>query len=98
MLLSKKRYFLKPEFKSINNRVSVKYEAKDIFVRISTKDGYVITRNGEIDMKKISLKPHFKPTLKKDLQRIRKFHWRDILYNYETAKAKKVFKRIKDKK
>ena len=86
----KKRYVLETEFKYINNRILVKYDSEDVVIRISTKDGYTISKGGEIKINKISLKPHPEPIMKNDLKRIRKFHWRDILYNYETAKGKKV--------
>lgn len=87
----KKRYVLESEFKYINNRILVKYDSEDVFIRISTKDGYTISKRGDIKINKISLKPHPEPIMKNDLKRIRKFHWRDILYNHESKKSRKYF-------
>ncbi len=86
------RYELNAEFQYINNKLSVKNESENVFVRISTKDGYTISQEKDIQIDRINLKPYLKPFMKRDLNRIRKFHWRDLLYNYESRKSKKVFK------
>ena len=86
------RYLLQPVFKYSDKRISAEYNSDNIFIKISTKEGYIITKKGDINIYKINLKFHSNPTIQKDLQKIRKFHWRDILYDIETKKAKKSFR------
>jgi hypothetical protein len=88
-----RRAKLYPEFHYLNNKLLVEYDSEDVFIRISTKDGYTISKRGDIKINKISLKPHQEPIMKNNLKRIRKFHWRDVLYDVETVKGKKVFKK-----
>ncbi len=87
-----KRYKLEPEFQYVNNKISVKYESEKIFIRISTDNGFTISQEKDIQVDKISLKPHYKQIMKQDLKRVREFHWRDLLYDHESRKSRKAFK------
>ncbi|MEA2096967.1 MAG: hypothetical protein U9P73_09785, partial [Candidatus Cloacimonadota bacterium] len=82
---------LEPEFQYINKKIIAKYNSNIVFVRISTKNGFIISQKGDVQVDEITLKPHIKQIIKHDLKRIRKFHWRDLLYDYETKKNKKHF-------
>ncbi|NQT65629.1 MAG: hypothetical protein HQ554_05580, partial [FCB group bacterium] len=86
-----KRYKIEPEFQYVDNRLSLKYESENVFVRISTEDGFIISHKREIKLDKINLKPHPKPIIKSDLNRIRKFHWRDLLHDHESKKSRKYY-------
>ncbi len=88
----KRKYELNPEFEYEKNKVSAKYSSDNVFIRVSTKKGYVILQKGEHQIKESNLKPHAKIKLEKDIKRIHKFHWRDILYNYESKRSRKTFK------
>lgn len=85
------RYKLEPEFHSIGNKLLVKYDSKNVFIRISTKNGFIISQKGDVQIDEITLKPHIKQIMKHDLKRIRKLHWRDLLYDHESKKNKKHF-------
>ena len=86
------RYKLEPEFQYVDNKLLVKYNSENVFIRISTNDGYAISQKSGIQIDKITLNPHFKSIMKHDLKRIRKFHWRDLLYDHESRRSKKSFK------
>ncbi len=88
----KQRYLLQPVFKYSDKRISTEYNSDNTFIKISTEESYIITKKGDINIDKINLKFHSNPTIQKDLQRARKFHWRDILYDIETKKGKKSFR------
>lgn len=87
------RYKLEPEFQYNSKKLLAKYDSNSVFIRISTNDGFSISTKGDIQIDEITMKPYLKLIIKHDLKKNRKFHWRDILYNYEAAKGKKVFKR-----
>ena len=86
------RYKLKPEFQYADNRLSVKFDSENVFIKISTIDGFTISQEKDIQIDKITLKPHFKSIIKNDIKRIRKFQWRDLLYDHESRRSKKKFK------
>ena len=86
------RYEMNPEFQYENEVVTAKYHLDNVFIRISTTKGHTISQKGEHQISESNLKPHAKIKLKKDIKRIRKFQWRDILYNYESKRSKKAFK------
>jgi hypothetical protein len=86
------RYKLKPEFQYFDDKLSIKYDSKNVFIKISTKKGYIISLKGDIQMDKIKFNQHPELVHKNDLKRIRKFHWRDILYDHESRRSKKAFK------
>lgn len=87
----KERYILEPQFQYVDHKLSVKFESENVFIRISTNDGFAISQKKYIQMDKISLRPHPESIIKNDLKRIRKFHWRDLLYDHESKKNKKHF-------
>ncbi|MCF7859278.1 MAG: hypothetical protein K9N07_08140 [Candidatus Cloacimonetes bacterium] len=82
---------LEPEFNYTDNKIYTKYDSQNVFVKISTKDGYAIIKKGEIQIDEINFKQQAKVELKSDLRRIRKFHWRDILYDNESRKSRRYF-------
>lgn len=84
------RYKLEPEFQYVDHKLSIKFESENVFIRISTSDGFAVSQKGEINIDKIILKPHPKIMIH-NLKRIRKFHWRDLLYDLESKKSKKYF-------
>jgi len=86
------RCILKPEFNFKDNKINVNFDSQKVFVKISTKDGYTISKNGEIDINNIKLEQHTGIKKKKNLRKTRKFHWRDLLYNYESGRSKNAFK------
>ena len=86
------RYNLEPEFQYTNNKLSSKFDSEHVFIKISTNDGFTISQKGDIQIDEITQKPHLKPFTKHDLKRIRKFHWRDFLYDHESRKSKNAFK------
>ncbi|MDP8267321.1 MAG: hypothetical protein P9L97_01215 [Candidatus Tenebribacter davisii] len=88
----RERSKLNPEFNYKDNKININYDSQNVFVKISTKDGYTISKKREIKIDEISFKQHSKVKVKKDLRRTRKFHWRDMLYNYESGRSKKTFK------
>ena len=85
---------LEPEFQYVDNKLSVKLDSKNVFINISTNDGFTISQQRDIQIDKITLKPHFKAIMKQDIKRIRKFHWRDLLYDHESKRSKKAFKQL----
>ncbi len=86
------RYKLEPEFQYVDNKLSIKLDSENVFIKISTNDGFTISQEKNIQIKKITLKPHFKTMMKQDIKRIRKFSWRDLLYDHESKRSKKAFK------
>ena len=86
------RYKIEPEFHYINKKLIAKYDSNSVFIRISTNAGFTISKKGDIQIDKIILKPHHKPIKKHDLKRIRKFHWRDLLYDHESRRSRKIYK------
>lgn len=87
----KERYKLEPEFQIDENKLKVNYNKNTILTKISRKNGYSITESGEMDLNKIPIKPYVKKKHTDDKKRIRKFHWRDVLYNYESKRSKKHY-------
>ena len=87
----KERYKLEPEFQYVDDKLSIKYNSENVFIKISTDIGFTISQEKDIQIDKITLKPSFKPIMKHDLKRIRKFYWRDLLYNHESRRSKKAF-------
>lgn len=85
------RYKLEPEFKYVENKLAVKFDSENVFIKISTNDGFIISQKGDVQIDEITLKPHIKQIIKHDLKRIRKFHWRDLLYDHESRRSKKSF-------
>ncbi len=85
------RYKLEPEFQYVDNKISVKLNSENVFIKISTNDGSTISQQKDIQIDKITLKPHFRSIMKNDMKRTRKFHWRDLLYDYESKRSKKYF-------
>ena len=69
----KQRYLLQPVFKYSDKGISAEYNSENIFIKISTKEGYIITKKDDIDIDNIDLKFHSASTIQKDLQRTRFF-------------------------
>ena len=86
------KYELNPVFEYENNIISAKYSSDEVFIRVSTRKCYAILQKGEYQISESGLELHPKIKFKNDVKRIRKFHWRDILYNYESKRSKKAFK------
>ncbi len=86
------RYNLEPEFQYTNSKLSSKFDSEHVFIKTSTNDGFMISQQKDMQIDKVTLRSHLKPFKKHDLKRIRKFHWRDLLYDHESRKSKNAFK------
>ncbi len=54
----------------------------------------VISLQPETDLNQLAWKMKKKTTIPTDLKRLRRWHWRDVLYNYESKKGKKIHENI----
>ncbi|MDO9578586.1 MAG: polysaccharide deacetylase family protein, partial [Candidatus Cloacimonadales bacterium] len=87
-----KRNKLNPEIKYSDDELNFEGDefSDEIFVKISGGDNYALNR---MQKKMILSNLHWqkteKLTPKTDLERTRKWHWRDTLYNYESKKGKR---------
>jgi len=87
-----KRYDLNLEFKYSGSSISCNSDTHpdDIYLRISKNDKYVFTKiSNPIKLNELGWKSKVKLDLKTNLSRIRKWHWRDALYNYESKKGRR---------
>jgi hypothetical protein len=63
---------------------------EDVYVRICRKDKFAFAKPEIIiDLEKLDWQKFSFPKPKKHLERTRKWHWRDALYNYESRKGKR---------
>lgn len=85
------RLKLEPVFRIKNNKLSAKINSDSVYVKVTTRKGFAILGEGDNQIEKIKLTPHPKYRSRKDLKKTRKFHWRDLLYNYESKRSKKAF-------
>jgi len=88
----KKRNDQKIELKYSKNKLSCEMDKipEDIFLRISKNDKYaMIEIEKEINLNDLKWQKSEKTGLKPNLGRIRKWHWRDALYDYESRKGRK---------
>ncbi len=84
-----KRIQVNPDLKYEGNEITSGHSEEDIYLRISTKDGDAITNmSTRILLSKLDLKQPEKIIQTEKIERTRKKHWRDLLYNYESRKRK----------
>jgi len=87
----KKRNKIQPDFtlkdgKLISNLIKID---EKIYLKISSKDGFSIQEyKKEIELKKLNWEQKERMKLPEDIYRIRKKHWRDLLYDYESKRGK----------
>ena len=75
-----------------NNELSceIKKIPDDINLRISKHNKHALMEiKKTINLNDLKWQKTEKTGLKKNLERIRKWHWRDTLYNYESRKGRK---------
>ncbi|MCD6177040.1 MAG: hypothetical protein J7K29_04310, partial [Candidatus Cloacimonetes bacterium] len=87
-----KRDKFKIEMNYNDNELSCEIDKipEDIFLRITKQDEFALVGiNKKINLKDLNWQKIEKLKLKSNLKRIRKWHWRDTLYNYESKKGKK---------
>ncbi|NQV18630.1 MAG: polysaccharide deacetylase family protein [Armatimonadetes bacterium] len=87
----KKRNKIQPDFTLKDNKLisNIKNLDEKIYLKISTKDGFTITKiKEEIELKKLNWEQKERMKLPKDIWRIRKKHWRDLLYDLESKRGK----------
>ena len=87
----KKRNNVKPDFTLKDDKLisNLKNSDEKIYLKISTKEGFSIQKSKkEIELKKLNWEQKERMKLPKDIWRIRKKHWRDILYDYESKRGK----------
>ncbi|MCD4796131.1 MAG: hypothetical protein K8R49_03035, partial [Candidatus Cloacimonetes bacterium] len=85
----KKRSQVKMDLKYDGNEIISENPKESIYLRISTKDGDAVTNmNHRILLSKLDLKQPEKIIQPEKIERIRKKHWRDLLYNYESRRRK----------
>ncbi|MFC1887399.1 hypothetical protein ACFLYK_01170 [Candidatus Cloacimonadota bacterium] len=61
----------------------------DYYIKISYKDQYsILPFQNKIDLDKIEWKQEKLPVMGREHKDIRKWHWRDLLYNFESYKGK----------
>ena len=60
----------------------------ECYIRVSTKVGFNIFPQKKILLKEMNWKKK-KPKRKNNLSQMRKYHWREFLYNYESKRARK---------
>ncbi|MBC8181464.1 hypothetical protein H8E88_10110 [candidate division KSB1 bacterium] len=77
-----------PEYKDGTIRINPEFT---MYVRISTKQSNykILQAEPEINVNKIKFEKKQNANYPSDIARIRDFSWRDILYNFETWRAKK---------
>lgn len=86
----RKRNRMKLNLKYDGNEIISENPKENIYLRISTKDGYAVTNmSTRILLSKLDLKQPEKIIQPEKIERTRKNHWRDLLYNYESKKRKK---------
>ena len=87
----KNRNNIQPDFILKDNKLISNFNNFDekIYLKISTKDGFSIQKcKKEIELKKLNWEQKERMKLPKDIWRIRKKHWRDLLYDYESKRGK----------
>ena len=73
-----------------HNEIIFDKPKSNLFVRISYQGKQeIISMNKNINLQNIDWKSSSKPVFQKDIKRIRNFHWREILYNYESYRGRK---------
>ena len=87
----KKRNKIQPDFTLKDDKLisNLKNYDEKIYLKISKKDGFSIQKcKNEIELKKLNWEQKERMKLPKDIWRIRKKHWRDFLYDYESKRGK----------
>jgi hypothetical protein len=86
----KMRTNTQPDLYFEDNRLRSNIESNDISLRITLEEGSIITKfNKMIDLANLRFIKQKKVEHQHDLKRLRKWCWRDILYNYESIRGKK---------
>ncbi len=85
----KMRTNTQPDLHFEDNRLRSNMEREDISLRITLEKGSIITKlNKTLDLAGLKFIKQKKVKHQPDLNRLRKWCWRDILYNYENKRGK----------
>ncbi|MCK4654832.1 MAG: hypothetical protein KAU01_10350 [Candidatus Cloacimonetes bacterium] len=87
----KKRSKIQPDFTLKDNKLISNSNNYDemIYLKISQKESFSITKIKEkIELKELDWEKKERMKFSKDIWRIRKKHWRDLLYDYESKRGK----------
>ena len=87
----KKRNKIQPDFILKDNKLISNFKNSDekINLKISQKESFSITKiEKEIELEKLNWEQKDMLKLPKDIWRIRKKHWRNLIYDYESKRGK----------
>jgi len=87
----KKRNKVQPDFTLKDDKLisNLKIHDDKIYLKIFRRDVFSITKiKKEIELNKLNWEQKERMKLPKDIWRIRKKHWRDLLYDYESKRGK----------